>query len=128
MKEKKTYIKPEILVEEWKVYKVTDSRKYKHRVYEVSNFGRVKVNGIITEPHIASNGYKCISHFLVHRAVAELFIPNPENKQEVDHINTDPFNNMVWNLRWVTHQENCNNPLTRRHMFETQNTSLTNRR
>ena len=49
----------------------------------------------------------------VHRLVAETFVPNPEGKPVVDHIDTNPKNNSVDNLRWVTTQENCMNPLTR---------------
>ena len=45
----------------------------------------------------------------VHRLVAETFIPNPENKNQVDHIDRDPSNNNIENLRWVTRQENQNN-------------------
>ena len=45
----------------------------------------------------------------VHRLVAETFIDNPENKLEVDHINTDRYNNNVSNLRWATRKENMNN-------------------
>ena len=52
---------------------------------------------------------------LVHRLVAEAFIPNPDNKPNVDHIDTDPNNNCVDNLRWVTQHENAMNPLTRIH-------------
>ena len=52
------------------------------------------------------------------RAVAELFIPNPENKPAVDHIDTNTQNDIVDNLRWVTNKENMNNPLTKKHISE----------
>jgi hypothetical protein len=49
---------------------------------------------------------------LVHRLVAELFIPNPDNKPCVDHINHNRLDNSVENLRWVSVKENCNNRKT----------------
>ena len=51
----------------------------------------------------------------VHRIVAELFIPNPDNKPEIDHIDTNKINNRVDNLRWVTRKENLNNEITLKH-------------
>ena len=61
----------------WKVYKETyPANSVGSRTYEVSNFGRVKVNGVIVEPNTDSRGYKYIGCFSVHRAVAELFIPS----------------------------------------------------
>jgi hypothetical protein len=45
----------------------------------------------------------------IHRLVAEHYIPNPENKKEVDHRYRDKTDNTVENLSWVTHLENCQN-------------------
>lgn len=103
--------------EVFKIYKETTHTRWGHRVYEVSNLGRVKLNGEIVEPHMQGN-YLNIASFYIHRAVAELFVPNPENKPCVDHINTNSLDNRAENLRWVTTKENCNNPLTRRHRSE----------
>lgn len=42
----------------------------------------------------------------IHRLLAEHFIPNPDNKPFVDHINRDKFDYRLENLRWVSFQEN----------------------
>lgn len=87
--------------------------------YEVSNRGRVrnkrtkKIRWLETK----ESGYlrltiwvkKVIKHIRVNRMVAVAFIPNPDNKPEVDHIDHDRTNNNVENLRWVTHKENLQN-------------------
>ena len=105
--------------EVFKIYKETTHKRWGHRVYEVSNLGRVRLNGEIVEPPI-NNGYYVIGSIKIHRAVAELFIPNPDNKPCVDHINSNTLDNRVENLRWVTVKENNNNPLTRKHRSETK--------
>ena len=47
--------------------------------------------------------------YLYHRILAKHFIPNPENLQEVDHIDRDKTNNALENLRWVSKSENLSN-------------------
>lgn len=101
------------MIEEFKYY------SGKKVIYEVSNLGRVKRNGKIIEPKITNTGYKACK-FLIHRAVAELFILNPEDKPCVDHIDCNKLNNIVENLRWVTYSENMMNPITRKHNSEKQ--------
>ena len=45
----------------------------------------------------------------IHRLLGETFIPNPDNKPEVDHIDRNPKNNDLSNLRWATSSENNQN-------------------
>lgn len=65
-------------------------------------------------PYIGKNGYKYVNLRMdgkterryIHRLVAQTFIPNPEFKPAVNHIDGDKLNNDVENLEWVTYQEN----------------------
>lgn len=67
---------------------------------------------------IIKTGYKCVvlcnkdgkrKTYQIHRLLAEHYIPNPENKPCVDHINRDRKDNRIINLRWVTYSENSQN-------------------
>jgi hypothetical protein len=78
--------------------------------YYISSFGRYKNNkGCIIDVK-SSTGYKRLrisnKKYLLHRLVAITFIPNPENKEQVNHIDGNKLNNNAENLEWVTNQEN----------------------
>lgn len=78
---------------------------------------RRNFNGGWTFGSLNSRGYFRVkingNEYLVHRLVAETFLLNlNNNKPYVDHIDRDTQNNDMWNLRWVSPQENSNNAYT----------------
>ena len=121
-------MKSNIFIEVWK-----DVKGYEG-LYQVSNLGKVKsfdryvnyknikkrlVKGKLLIP-VAVRGYSRVVLYknqkrenkTIHRLVAETFISNPDSLPEVDHINTCRWDNAVWNLKWVTHKGQYENPYT----------------
>ena len=100
-------------------------------LYQVSNFGRVKglKRSKIRKLCNDRGGYLCVSLkkqgtvklCKVHRLVAVAFIPNPENKPQIDHINAIKTDNTIKNLRWVSAKENVRNPLNMAHFLDKSN-------
>lgn len=95
---------------EWKLIEGFDG------IYSVSNYGEVRNNktGKLMKLRKNEKGYLRTNlttngnqkSVRVHRLVAQAFIPNPENKPQVNHIDFDKENNCVNNLEWVTNKEN----------------------
>tara|TARA_R110000772_G_scaffold242166_1_gene354563 strand:- start:195 stop:653 length:459 start_codon:yes stop_codon:yes gene_type:complete len=93
----------------------------KYMIYEDGRVWSKPKNGKegkFLKPGVNNHGYYAVCLFnedgirkkmRIHRLVALHYIPNPENKPEVDHIDREQLNNNIKNLRWATRCENQQN-------------------
>ena len=87
---------PNFLISSWgRVYNV------KREVFITQTFRRYY--------NVALSNNGKIKHARVHRLLANAFLLNPDNKIYVDHVDGNPKNNNMINLRWTTHKENMQN-------------------
>lgn len=107
----------------WKPIKETEA-------YFISNKGRVYSSGYFNGTigrlikHIKKVGYPAVGlhingkqcGFLIHRLIGEYFIPNPENKPVINHINGNINDFSTENLEWANHRENSSHGYNRKHL------------
>ena len=131
-----------IINEEWRPIQEFDGR------YEVSNLGRIRsknynrMNMILSQKVHYKTGYLQCSfsiydtklqkvrqiHKDVHRLVAKAFLPNPQNKPQINHINFDKTDNKVTNLEWCTCKENIQHSYRAGHYNDVNHYSWLNKK
>tara|TARA_R110002153_G_scaffold46235_1_gene130428 strand:+ start:14 stop:502 length:489 start_codon:yes stop_codon:yes gene_type:complete len=88
-----------------------------YTIFENGKIINTKFDRELTKGRLNNKGYYMITlsnngikkTFLKHRLIAKAFIPNPDNKPCIDHINRNIQDNRIENLRWVSLSENSRN-------------------
>lgn len=93
-------INREGMVVRFPLTKLNRSGKVKKQPVRFLSFRNKKYVEIVLRPN-----YKGFTR-MQHRLLAQAFIPNPENKSQVNHINGDKYDNRLDNLEWLTGLEN----------------------
>ena len=99
-------------------YKVFEDGRIWSNFYQKWMDGNIGTKGYLQLWLTCKDGKK--RYFMKHRVIAYVFIPNPDNKPQVDHINTIRTDNRVENLKWVSQSENNKNPITNKRLSEGQ--------
>ncbi len=95
------------MIKEFPDYSVTDDgRVYTSKMKRYMKFQTNADRYLTVQLCKVCDGIRIKKDFLVHRLVAITFIDNPENKPEINHINSDKTDNRVSNLEWNTRSEN----------------------
>jgi len=103
-------------MEEWRDILDFPGYKVSNHGNVMNRFGKIMEGGIIETPDPALS-YRKVNlvkdkkpyTVRVHRLVALAFLPNPDNKPEIDHINRDGMDNRLENLRWSSRADNAIN-------------------
>ena len=93
--------------------------RYKDTEYYITQDGKVFRNETERKTCLSNKGYKIVSFwkdgkqkkYNLHRIIAEIFVPNPNNKPCVNHIDGNKLNNNYNNLEWVSWKENMNHKI-----------------
>lgn len=101
------------IIQECPCYSVTDDgRVWSSRAQKFLKPGRTGARLAYREVFLSDRKNGISLRRMVHRLVAEAFIPNPEGKPEINHKDSNPSNNQASNLEWATHQENLRHSWT----------------
>lgn len=95
------------------------------RIIPHKRFGTQKITGKLISPTLGSRGYMviCLSKngkqkvHTIHRLIAKTFLDNPFSLPEVDHIDSNPLNNALGNLQWISKEDHAIKTNSKNYVF-----------